>query len=288
MRVIKRIYGYFLTVLAKTAGLDAAKKFDARLRFRRKLNLKNPETLADKVSYLELYQQSELASACTDKWEVRQYIADKGLKEILIPVYGTVYDSFEKIDFEQLPDQFVIKAAHGCKMNLICDNKKELDRRRAGKILKGWLSTTYGTYSVEPHYFPIPHRIYIEKYLGADDKLLDYKFYCYHGKISFIEVCSNRTKALKLNLFDTDWNELSGIAGKRRNPDTIPCPKQLEEMKRIAEKIAEDFIFVRVDLYLTQEQIYFGEMTFTPSNGVFPNFTESFIRSEGQKLKLSK
>lgn len=288
MRIVKKVYGFFLTVLTKTAGMDTAKKTDAWIRFGRHLNLKRPETLADKVSYLELHQQSKLASDCTDKWKVRQYVADKGLEKILIPVYGTAYASSEEIDFEQLPDQFVIKATHGCKMNLICANKQKLDRRKAEKILKGWLTTTYGTYSVEPHYYSISHRIYIEKYLGDNEKIRDYKFYCCHGKISFIEVCSNRTKGLLLNLFDTDWNELDGVQGKCKNNNTIPRPEYLEEMKGIAETLAEDFVFVRVDLYLIKDQIYFGELTFTPSNGVFPNFTDQFIRTEGQKLVLSE
>ena len=114
---IKLIYAGLLSAISSAAGVDTAKIFDTLLRDHRLLNLKNPQTLSDKVSYIELHEQSPLAPSCTDKYAVRQYIADKGLSDILIPIYGGAYTDFDEIDFDGLPDSFVIKATHGCKMN---------------------------------------------------------------------------------------------------------------------------------------------------------------------------
>lgn len=164
--IYKKIYGAILHAIRIAAGIDAAKKFDARLRYHRKLDLKNPKTLADKVSYIELHEQSPLAPMCTDKYAVRDYVRSKGLGDILIPLaYDGVWDSEDEIDFDSLPQSFVLKATHGCKMNYIVRDKSKLDVEDCKAKMKSWLSTTYGTYSMEPHYEKIPHRLYAETYL---------------------------------------------------------------------------------------------------------------------------
>lgn len=283
--LMKKIYAGILGGISKILGADRAKQFDARFRFGRRMNIKNPRSLAEKAAYLELYHPMTLKSTCTDKWTVRDYVACKGLEDILIPTYG-VYTS-EQLPWEKLPEQFVLKATHGCKMNLICTEKQMLNRKDAEKRIKGWLSTDYGTYSIEPHYLEIPHRIYIEQYLGSPETMVDYKFYCYHGTPSFVEVCSERGIGLKLNLYNMRWERIDEVLGEKRNERDISCPKQLEQMKQICQILAKDFLFVRVDLYLIQEKIYFGELTFTPSNCVFPNFTEAFLFREGEKLDIT-
>ena len=180
--LIKKIYGIFLKLLGALFGVGFAKKIDTKLRFKRTLNLKKPQTLADKVAYLELYSQNDLASVCTDKFAVREYVKQKGLEHILVPAVGGAWSSAEAVDFTSLPDSFVLKATHGCKMNYIVPHKTEFDEKKCVTEMKKWLSTTYGTYSVEPHYAKIPHRIYAEEYLGDISNLIDYKFHCINGE----------------------------------------------------------------------------------------------------------
>ena len=115
---IKVIYGKMLVTMSHVFGVDFAKKFDTRLRFHRTLNLKNPTSLADKVTYVELHKQSSLASMCTDKYAVRDYIREKGLEDILIPVVGGPWENVEDVDFDSLPDSFALKATHGCKWQI--------------------------------------------------------------------------------------------------------------------------------------------------------------------------
>ena len=228
---------------------------------------------------------------CTDKIEVRKYVAKKGLSSILIPVLGEGYRSFDEIDFEKLPKSFVIKASHGCKMNYVVTNKSKLDKEKCEITIQNWLNTTYGTYSVEPHYKDIPHRIYIEEYLGEADKLVDYKFHCMNGIPRFVLTCSNRhsngDRAMQVtrHLYDMEWNQLNGIVGNEEN-SYIEKPLHFEEMKEIATILSKDFKFVRVDLYEVEGKIYFGELTFTPAHCVFAHFTDEFIQNMGKYLDI--
>ena len=142
---IKVIYGKMLTGLGKLCGVDCAKKFDTQLRFHRDLNLKHPKSLADKVTYIELHDPSPLAPECTDKYAVRQYVKDKGLESILVPLAGGPWSKIEEINFKVLPDSFVFKATHGCKMNYLVPEKEKLDKNKCVAEMSKWLKTTYGT-----------------------------------------------------------------------------------------------------------------------------------------------
>ena len=292
---VKQIYGKLLMWITKIAGSNAAKKFDTKFRFQKKLNLTNPQTLADKVSYIELHDQSPLASLCTDKFAVRSYVESKGLAAILVPLVGGPWDLVAQIDFKEMPDRFVLKATHGCKMNYIVSDKSKLNEIECHKEMNRWMSTTYGTYSMEPHYWEIPHRIYAERFLENADQLTDYKFHCLNGIPQFVLVCSDRKadgdKAMKvtLDLFDMQWNHIPEIvsAGAEMPGDgSVKKPPQFDEMKKIAEILSEDFKFVRVDLYELHDRIYFGELTFSPGCCVFPYFTDKFNQEMGKKLIL--
>lgn len=292
---IKTLYGHLLGAISKMAGVDAAKIFDTLLRDHKLLNLKNPQSLAEKVSYIELHAQSPLAPSCTDKYAVRQYIADKGLADILVPVYGEAYTDFEEINFDTLPDAFAIKATHGCKMNYLVPDKSRLDKESCRKEIQQWMNTTYGTYSMEPHYAQIPHRFYIEKYLSNADALVDYKFHCLNGEPQFVLVCSDRKsnggKAMQatLDLFDMDWKpiyEVVASGAEKPGNGTMKKPEHFHEMVDIARKLSSDFSFVRVDLYELDGAVYFGELTFTPAHCVFPNFTKQFNREMGKLLQI--
>lgn len=291
----KELYGKILIIIEKYIGIDNAKIFDTLIRFRKKLNLKNPKTLSDKVSYIELHAQSPLASFCTDKFEVRNYIMRKNLSEILIPIYGSAYRKLEDVNFDSLPKSFVIKATHGCKMNYVVKDKNTLNFEKCKKEISRWMNTTYGTYSMEPHYIKIPHRFYIEKYLDSMDQLIDYKFHCLNGKPKFVLTCSNRkmdgdkAMTVTLDLFDMNWNCIQGIknVGSEKVGDgNISKPKCFNEMVEISKELSKDFTFVRVDLYEINNRVYFGELTFSPACCVFPYFSEDFDEAMGDSLTI--
>lgn len=286
---IKVIYGKMLTGLGKLCGVDCAKKFDTQLRFHRNLNLKNPKSLADKVTYIELHEQSPLAPECTDKYAVRRYVEDKGFADILVPLAGGPWSSVNEIDFQTLPDVFVFKATHGCKMNYLVPDKTKLDKKKCMAEMSRWLQTTYGTYSMEPHYLKIPHRIYAENYLADADKLIDYKFHCMNGIPQFVLVCGDRVVTemgndVSRHIFDMNWKPLVGLTDE--TSDKIEKPEHLEQMIDIAKKLSEDFKFVRVDLYDINGKVYFGELTFSPTNGVFSHYTQEFLDEMGARLKI--
>lgn len=265
------------------------------LRFHRKLNLKYPQTLADKVTFLGLHRLTPLMSTCADKWAVREYIVAKGLANILIPTVGGPWSRVEEIDFEALPKQFILKATHACKMNCMVADKSKLDVPSCRRTLQKWLDTTYGTYSMEPHYKIIAHRIYAEELLESDTGLMDYKIHCLNGVPQFILVCSDRKTGpgrmqVTLDLFDVQWNSINqfvqGSGLEIRGAGKIAKPKKLNEMLDIAKQLSTDFAFVRVDLYEVKEKIYFGELTFSPACGVFPYFADEFIQNMGEKLSI--
>lgn len=292
---IKLLYAKVLGGISAVAGVDAAKKFDAKLRFHKKLNLKNPTTLSDKVTYIELHEQSSLASSCTDKYAVRKYVEDKGLGDILVPLVGGPWNKVEDVDFNILPNSFAIKATHGCKMNYLVPDKTKMDVEQCHKEMKRWIATTYGGYSMELHYLTIPHRIYAEKYLENARQLKDYKIHCLNGRPEFILVCSDRkvtgdaAMQVTLDLFDLEWNHIPEViqSGSEVAGDgSEPRPYKLNEMIEIARRLSEDFKFVRVDLYELNGKVYFGELTFSPANCVFPNFTHEFDLEMGKKLQI--
>ena len=294
MWLIKRLYADLLKVIELMLGIDAAKIFDTRLRFHKRLNLKSPETLSEKVTYIELHKQSGLAIQCTDKYAVREYVKSKDLEKILIPIVGGPWEKSDEIDFDNLPDKYVIKATHGCKMNYVVTDVNVLNIANCKKTLNRWLNTTYGSYSIEPHYKQIPHRIYAEYYLDGIDDLIDYKFHCFNGKPEFVLTCSNRIissidarMSVTLDLFDMDWNhipEIEGINSEIAGRGNVERPKSFDEMITIAEILSKDIPFVRIDLYEYKERVLFGEMTFSPACCVFPYFSDKFDKEMGKKL----
>lgn len=287
--VLKTTYHTVLGVTSHIVGAKNAKMIDALVRFKRPLNLYSPKNLAEKTAWLEYHDKNELRVTCTDKWAVRDYIRSKGYESLLVPVYGDVYTSVDALDLSSLPDSFVIKATHGCYMNIICTDKSSFDLDQAKSKINTWLHTTYGTDLFETHYKPIPHRFYIEKCLDDADAIIDYKIFCYNGKPSFIFVCGNRVSGLTFSVYDLDWKRIHGvITDKHNTTHEFPRPENLETMLQIAAKLSEDFVFVRVDLYNINNTIYFSELTFTPGACIFPYFKSHFLVSEGKKLILPK
>ena len=280
------VYRFILNVMTKVLGVRFTKRIDASLRFHRKIDLKNPHTLSDKLCWLELNRYELKKIKCTDKYEVRKYVKNKGLEEILVPLCAPVCERIDDIKFDKLPKQFAMKATHGCEMNLICDDKEKLDRKILYKKAKEWFDHDYARACIEVHYKKIPHRIIFEEYLQDTESIIDYKIHCFHGRPDFILVCTSRASGLKLNLYTLEWKPINEIVGIHKNNKEIKKPEHLERMIEISEVLSKDFDFVRVDLYDIKGHIYFGELTFSPASGILPYLSDKFNEEKGAKLSL--
>lgn len=283
----RSIYRTGLNVAVRLLGVKRAKQLDAKVRFHRTLDLDNPRTLADKVSWIELNTDRRLAARLTDKYEVRDYVAEKGLEDTLIPLCGGPWESADDIDIAELPERFVLKATHGCEMNYICKDKGTLDVERMLARARKWLASDYSRSCIEPHYKLIPHRLYAEEFIGGMDGVIDYKFHCLNGEPRFVLACSGREESVKLNLYDLNWVPMEGVQGPKKNSHQVARPSSLNRMVEVARVLSGDFDFVRVDLYEHEGAVRFGELTFTPASGVFPNFTDEFIGRWGEVLHVS-
>ena len=206
-----------------------------------------------------------------DKYAVREYIKSVIGEQYLVKLYG-VYDKFEEIDFDKLPDQFVLKATHGSGYNIICKDKSKLDLRDTKKKINKWLKEDYYKIKGEMQYKNVPHRIICEEYLEDNSgKLLDYKMYCFNGEPKIIRVDFGRfTKNHTTNFYDKNWKLMDLKVVHENNKIGIKKPEKCEEMLELTEKLAQDFPHIRVDFYIVNNKIYFGELTLTTGAGCDP------------------
>lgn len=236
-----------------------------------KLNLKNPTRYTEKLQYLRLfiYPKNSLVSKCASRDGVREYVKEKGYEDTLIPIYG-VFDNFDDIDFDKLPDQFVMKCTHACAFNKIIKDKNNINKDELRKIFNKWLKTNYGKKTREMHYSPIKPRIIIEKYIGELEHLpTEYKIHVFNGAAKNMYVVTGRGEDIRYNNYYIDWTPFDGsqFNGWKKRDEVLPVPENWNDMVRFAEDLAKDFTFVRVDMYNINGKIYFGEMTFTPAKG---------------------
>lgn len=235
------------------------------------LDWNNLKTWSEKMQWIKLYDATPIKTRLADKFLVRSWIAEKIGDEYLIPLIG-VWDNFDDIDFDAMPNQFVLKCNHGCAMNIVCRDKKTFDIESAREKINAWMSVDFGTSYFEPHYSNIKRKIIAEKFMtdGESFDLTDYKFLCFDGKPMYCFYAQNRTNDLTIDYFDMDWNHMDferTETPQSKHPEQIQKPKNFELMKKIAADLSKNFIHVRVDLYEIEGQIYFGEMTFTPLAG---------------------
>ncbi len=251
----------------------------------KRLNIDAPKTFNEKIQWLKLYDSTPLKTKLADKVAVREWVSRKIGRQYLIPCFG-VWNSFEEIDFDLLPEQFVLKTNHGCGWNVIVKNRRDFDKEDAGKKFGEWMGTNYAWYGLEPHYKNIPPKIYAEKYLENEGELYDYKFLCFHGKVQYVWVITDRDTKMRLTIFDSEWNKQNFSAGWPQSEADIPKPDFFNEMKLTAQKLSEGFPFVRVDLYNVEGKIYFGEMTFTSGNGKYQFEPEEYDVILGEMIHL--
>lgn len=242
-----------------------------RLKVGYKLNLTSPKSFNEKMQWLKLHDHNPKYIKMVDKYEAKKYIAQKWGKEYVIPTLG-IWNSFDEIEFDKLPEQFVLKCTHDSGGLVIVKDKKTFDKLAAKKKLEKSLSENYFYTCREWPYKNIKPRIIAEQYIKSSTNisLNDYKLMCFNGKVRCSFVCSNRfgREGLYVNFYDDKWNPMPFIRKYPKNPIEIEKPRQYEEMVILAESIAKKIPFVRVDFYECNDKIYFGEFTFYPGAGV--------------------
>ncbi len=251
-------------------------------------DLKHPRSFNEKLQWLKLHDHDPKYTLYADKYAVREHIREVLGDEYLIPLLG-VYRSAAEIDFDSLPDQYVLKCNHGASYNVICTDKSRLDIDDTRKKLDQWLSMDFYREKREYHYRDIEKRIVCEKYMKDDQtaELNDYKFFCIGGKVRMIQVDFDRHTDHRRNLYDTEWNLLDVEISFPRAPELHKePPARLHEMIAAAEKLSAEFPQVRIDFYYINGKVYFGEMTFFSGAGFSRYVPRSFEFELGKQLVL--
>lgn len=240
------------------------------------MNFEQPRTFQEKLQWLKLNDKSASYSQMVDKVAAKDYVAQLVGDECIIPSLA-IYNNVDEINFDTLPDQFVLKTTHDSQSAIICVDKSKFDKKEALKRLKKKLKVQYYWLSREYPYRNVPPRIIAEQYigeLGADD-MVDYKFFCFNGCPKYCQVIKNRSIHETIDFFDENWQhqEFYGLTpGVKQSSEDIAKPDNYDKMLEIARVLSQNIPFLRVDLYNVNGTIYFGEMTFFP-NGGFGTFT---------------
>lgn len=260
--------------------------------FNRDLNLDNPKTFNEKLQWLKLYDRNSRYTTMVDKYKVREYIASELGEEYLIPLIG-VWEDPSEIDFDALPNQFVLKCNHNSgKGMFICTNKDHICISNVKKMLKKGLKENYYIKQREWPYKNVKRKIIAEKYMidNSTNQLIDYKFMCFNGKHQITFVCDDRFSkdGLKVTFYDKEWNILPFERHYPRRSTAINKPKNYDKMVEFAERLSKNIPFLRVDFYEVNGSIYFGEMTFFPGSG-YEEFTPESVDYElGELINLPK
>ena len=254
------------------------------------LDLESPQTFNEKINWMKLHDMDDLKTKLADKYAVRSWVKEKIGEQYLIPLLG-VYERPEDIDWDTLPDEFVIKCNHGSAMNIIVNDRNSVDIENINNRLQTWLGINYAFYGFEMQYEKIEPKVLIEKKIeneGHND-LFDYKFYCFGGEPIYIQFMLDRFQNIvKVATFDLNWVRQPFAYNHPMTDKTIEKPSNLDLMINIAKKLSEGFKFVRVDLYrMNNGTIYFGEMTFTPDNAKGTWYGKEMGLQFGDLIKLN-
>jgi len=255
----------------------------------KRLNLDNPQTFNDKINWIKLHDSTPIKTKLADKYEVREWVKEKIGEQYLIPLLG-VWDSFDEIDFDALPNKFVLKCTHGCGWNIIVKDKSTLDLIDARSRMEHWLNVNFAFWNggLQLHYKDILGRIIAEEYLeNKDDNLFDYKIYCFGGTPKFIRYSTIKDNELVGTYYDLEWNRLPFTRKGINGSYLAEKPENLNELIDIAATLSYGFNLSRVDLYLLRDgSIKFGEITFTPNNGQYKWDQPEYDLILGQQLQL--
>lgn len=254
-------------------------------------NIHNPKTYNEKIQWLKLFYRNKLLTKCADKYRVREYVKNKIGEQFLIPLIG-VYQNVNEINFNNLPNKFVLKTNNGSGKNIICKNKNSLDIKDTKNILKEWMkpSSSHYFHSYEWAYKNIPQKIICEKYLEQPDgDLYDYKFLCFESEPKLIWVDIDRFGFHRRNVYDLKWNLLNFEIDFPRDTNIhIKKPKKLLEMLNLSKRLSNGFHHVRIDMYYVENKIYFGEMTFYTQNGMAKFSDYNWDHKLGKLINIKK
>lgn len=257
-------------------------KIQYKLQLGRWPDFKTPKRFTEKIQLYKMHYRNPLMHICVDKYKVRDFIEKKGLGNYLVKLYG-VYDDARNIDFNQLPERFVIKTNDGGGGNniIICKNKSQLNIEDTINKVNSWLDVKSINPGREWAYTGIDRsRIIVEEFLentsDPEVGVSDYKIFCFNGKPKYIFFDGERYILHKRNIYDIEWNDLHIATDCENFKKEIPKPKNLDLMLEIAGILSEDFPFMRVDLYNIDGKIYFGELTFYPLSGYIPFSRDDF------------
>lgn len=265
-------------------------KMKYRANFGKKLNLKNPRTYNEKLQWLKLYDRNPEYSRLVDKYEVKPYVAERIGEEFIIPTLG-VWDRVEDIDFDALPNQFVLKCTHDSGGLVICRDKSKLNVEEAKKKLNRALHNNFYFSGREWPYKNVKPRILAEEYMEDEvtGELRDYKFFCFDGVAKALFIASDRQTAgeeVKFDFFDMDFEHLDFRQGHPNSQEPIAKPQTFEQMWKLAEELSRGYPQLRVDFYEVNGKTYFGELTFFHHNGFMPFDPEEWDVTFGNWIQL--
>lgn len=253
----------------------------------RECDFDNPKTYSEKLQWLKVYDRNPLYTKLVDKYEVRSFITEKIGEEYLIPCLG-VWNHFDEIDFDKLPDKFVLKCTHDSGGLIICKDKSKLDLKKAKRKIEHCLNRNYFLNYREWPYKDIKPRIIAEEYKVDESgfELKDYKIFCFNGEPKALFIATDRGTDTKFDFYDTEFNHLPFTNGHPNSEKNIIKPTNFEEMLRVAKILSENIPEVRVDLYNVNGKILFGEMTLFHWSGLVPYEPEEWDYKFGSWVEL--
>lgn len=261
-------------------------------------HFEHPRDLNEKINYLKFYGDTSKWPMLTDKYAVRKYIESIGLGDILVKLYGK-WDSVEDIDWDILPDKFVMKCNNGSGDVFICKDKSKLDIEATKRYFDKMLHREFGVVSAEPHYALIKPCIIVEELLDSSTQpcgsssLVDYKIWCFNGKPHSVWCCYNRKQYYaNVGVYDLNWQYHSECSvftkHYKESGKLLPKPVNFDKMLEIAQKLSTGFPILRVDLYDVNGHIYFGELTFTSQSGCMNFYSQQYLDEMGKLIKLDE
>ena len=271
-----------------SAKLDDEKyvRFIYKWCFKKKLDLENPKTFSEKLQWIKLYDHNELYTRVVDKYAVKEYIASQIGEEYIIPTIG-LWSNFDEIDFEKLPQSFVLKCTHDSGGLVICKDKSNLDIKKARKKIVKSLNRNFFLLGREWPYKGVKPQIIAEPYISdSNGELNDYKFFCFNGQPKMLFIASDRGIDTRFDFFDMDFNHLPFEQGHPNSTKVLKKPDGFDHMKKLAMKLSEGFPEVRVDFYNVDGKIYFGELTLFHFSGFVPFEPEEWDEKIGSWLEL--
>lgn len=298
MKILNKLFWDSMPLLlGRVAPRHLAGLFYWRV-YRKWIDWKNPRSIDEKIQWMKFYGDTSQWSRLADKYAVRQYVEELGLSDILVPLYGK-WDRAEDVDWDSLPNQFVMKTNHGSGDALVCKDKSKLDIEHWTQFFAKQLKLKFGTTMGEPHYDKIKPCIIAEQYLDSTKQQVessspvDYKIWCFDGKPAYVWACHNRTKhSCQVGVYDLDWTFHPEYSVSQDHyvlcDRPIPRPQNLEKMLHCASLLTKGFPVVRMDMYEVDGKVYFGEMTFTPASGINTFYTDEFLNVLGDLCNIPR